>query len=337
MVRVLNDMGYAVDVIECTNKRFIPMRDYDLFIGHQAYNFGRIARSLPAGAVKIFFATGISWQEWNRREADRFLGLKKRRGVRLPYDRRYVHNEDAVYRSVEGIICLGNEYARNSFASYPAVFALNNAAFDDDYFDRVSKDRAISRKGFLFFSGPGNVHKGLDLLLEAFDCVDAELYICQHIEEKFGKVYHRELFGKQNIHTIGCISPRSQKFYELVERCDFAILPSCAEGSPGSVIECMHRGLIPVVTEACNIHVNGFGVLLDASSVEAIAETVRSLIQRPTAWIEMMSRRTRQVAMTEYSESNFINNMRTAVEGIISKCAQRQKGQALQDGVVSEF
>jgi len=226
IVRVLNELGFIVDVVEWSDSKFVPRKHYNLFIGHGGRNFERIACHLPDETIKIYFSTGIYWKEHNRREAERFRWLEQRRGVRLPYDRWITYSEEYANYSADAIICLGNEYAKKTYSQFPLVINLNNAAYPDDHYHRLKKDFASARSNFLFFSGDGNVHKGLDLLLETFVQVDAHLYICQRISPQFYEVYKHELEDYPNIHFIGWLPLRSPQYYELVDKCAFVIYPS---------------------------------------------------------------------------------------------------------------
>jgi len=105
----------------------------------------------------------------------------------LPYDRWIQDCEEYANESADGIICLGNIVARDSYSKFPLVINLNNAAYHDTRYERTKKDFNRGRNNFLFFSGSGNVHKGLDLLLEAFSQLPAHLYICQYISPDFPK------------------------------------------------------------------------------------------------------------------------------------------------------
>lgn len=319
IVRVLNELGYIVDVVEYTDTEFVPCREYDLFIGHGGHNFEFIAHNLSGDTIKIYFSTGLYWKEHNRREAERFSWLEERRGVRLPYDRWIYYSEEYANQSADGIICLGNQVAKESYSEFPLVINLNNAAYHEDRDDGVKKDFASSRNKFLFFSGGGNVHKGLDLLLEAFVGVDAHLYICQDIRPDFFEVYRHELEDYPNIHLVRWIVMRSPKFYELVNKCAYVILPSCSEGCAGSVVECMHHGLIPVVSREATIETGNYGVTLRTCSIEEIIEVVQDLSKHPAGWCEEMSRRTREVAVREYSVDAFLRNMRGAIQYVIAQ------------------
>ena len=113
-------------------------------------------------------------------EKKRFDNFYKRHGVRLPPDRHIKHSEEWALNHADGIICLGNSSARDSYAQFPLVIDINNASYPDDHYDCTPKDFEAGRDGFLFFAGPGNIHKGLDLLIEAFTDLAEHLYICQN-------------------------------------------------------------------------------------------------------------------------------------------------------------
>ena len=327
IVRVLNELGYVVDVIEWTDTKFLPRRHYDIFIGHGGRNFERITRNLSPETVKIYFSTGIYWKEFNQREAERFKWLEQRRGVHLPFDRWITRSEEHANRSADAIICLGNKYAKKSYAQFPLVFNLNNAAYADDRYERAEKDSASARSNFFFFAGGGNTHKGLDLLLEVFPRVNAHLWICQDISSDFYEVYRHELEDYPNIHLVRSVLMRSPQFYYLADRCAFMIHPSCAEGQPGTVVECMHQGLIPIVSRESNIDTKDYGITLNTSSIEEITEVVQNLLQRSAEWCEEMSRRTRKIAVTKFSEVAFLQNMRNAIQYIVARKKQTTDGE----------
>lgn len=315
IVKTLNRLNYIVDIIEYSDIKFRPKKNYEFFIGHLGYNFEAIADSLPSSIPKIYFATTPHWAISNAAEEARFNSLEERRGVRLKPDRHIEYSEDSAYKIATGIICLGNASSTSSYNNFKSVWHLNNAAYHDNHFELTVKDYEAGRKRFLFFSGPGNVHKGLDLLLEAFSKVNAELFICQQIEADFRAVYNYELMELPNIHLVGHIWMRTPEFYNLVECCNFVILPSCGEGQPGSVVECMHQGLIPVVSEEDHIDTLDYGVTLKNTSVEEIVKVVQQLTQESAERCQQMSQRTREAALRDFSEKAFLENMELILAG----------------------
>lgn len=320
LVQVLNDMGYVVDIVDWDDQQFRPARPYDLFVGHGGRNYEGIARALGPDTAKVYFATTLYWREQNRRAEQRLWDLEQRRGVRLPPDRLIADDEDFANGAADGIVCLGNETAKASFHRFPLVIPLNNGYYSDPRRQDVTrKDFADCRDHFLFFSSTGNVHKGLDLLLEAFARTDAHLHICQNIAPEFRAVYRHELEDLPNIHFVGYTVMRSPAFYRLMDACGFLIHPSCAEGQPGSVIECMQQGLIPILSRENNISTEDFGITLPDCSVAQIVGAVEDLRRRTPQWCRERSLRTQRAAERDYSAAGFARNMRGALTGILER------------------
>ncbi|MCL0037611.1 glycosyltransferase [Thermodesulfovibrionales bacterium] len=317
--RVLNELGYVVDIVNYDNITFVPRRNYNLFIGHGGVNYDRIAKKLPSEIPQIYFSTGTYWKTWNAREKERFNALLQRRGVELPFDRVISASEEYANRQADGIICLGNEYARETYRDFPLVLHLNNAVFPSEY-NFKHKDYEYGRNRFLFFNGPGNIHKGLDLVLEAFSKLrHSHIYICQHIESEFAKVYKKELNEYQNIHLCGWIEMRSHNFYEIVNKCNYVISATCVEGQPGSVIECMAHGLIPVISKEANIDVKKFGIILKENTIEEIINVVNGLSQKSAEWCRKKSKLVLSEIAVNYSENHFLEAMKKAIQIIIKK------------------
>jgi len=316
--RLLQHMGYVVDIVDCSDTWFKPTRHYELFIGHGAHNFERLAAALPASATKVYFATGSHWQFHNRSALARAHWLAQRRGTALPPDRPITVSEERANQLADGIVCLGSDAVRATYAAFARVVALNSAAFPAPAAALPARDFTQARRHFLFFAGAGNLHKGLDLLLEAFDGADASLWICQPLSPGFERLYRHELNALPNVHHVGWLSHRSAQFYALAARCAYVILPSCSEGSPGSVIECLHAGLIPVLSPEAGIDVADFGVALPTTSIADIRLCVDTLAAQPAAWCQQQSERTLQAAASLFSVEAFSRNMVAAIARIVA-------------------
>ena len=179
------------------------------------------------------------------------------------------------------MIGLGNQVTLSTYAGFDHVVMLNGAALHDDTLDWCPKEFDDSRQHFLFFSGPGNVHKGLDLLLEAFAALPQHLWISTSLDHNFAYLYTRRVDETDRISTCWAGFSRALGlFYQVMRRCGFAILPSCSEGQSQSVVECMNQGLVPVVSRDCGLSVDGFGVYIDPCSMDSIAGLVSEL----SAW-----------------------------------------------------
>jgi glycosyltransferase involved in cell wall biosynthesis len=332
MVRSLNELGYQVDVVDYQDRGFVPRRAYDLFVGHGGINFERIARRLVPGAVKIYFSSGCYWRFHNEQELQRLDALRVRRGVELPPDRLIRHSEEGALQAADAILGLGNSFTRWTYGDFSHVNMLNSTFLDDDRAEDGPKDHDCGRVHFLFFAGSGNVHKGLDLLLEAFSGLEQHLWICTQIDSPFGEAYRHELKELSNVHLVGWTQLRSPEYYELVDRCSFVILPSCSEGGVHSVVECMGQGLIPMVSRASGLDTDDFGFLLEPCTVEEIAGRVQEVSCFSVEYCRELSCRTREVARARFSEQVFPAEFRKAVQLVVDRIHSMRTRGSLEEG-----
>lgn len=324
--RALNQLGYAVDIVNYDNISWTPSRRYDLFIGHGGINFERLSRLIHPDAVRIYFSTGIYWRELNARLAARIKELALRKRCALPLYRSVSVDEEYANAVSDGIICLGNHAAARTYSKFPLVATINNLIPDVHSDDFEDKDYGEARKHFLFFSGPGNVLKGLDLLLEIFSRTDLHLHVCQHVEPSFGRIYHRELTQLPNIHVHGVIAMRSLTFRSLISRCNWIISATCTEGQPGAVLECMAHGLIPILPITANIDLEEWGILLPNIEPNTI---LSAIIRASEMTADECGRRAVSVMKKTrmiYSIDNFRLNFQMAVRSILEVVDSRDIG-----------
>lgn len=320
MVSALHTLGYSLDLIEWNNDVFTPSKDYDLFIGHAGRNFERITGMLSQDCTKIYFSTGTYWKDHNDFEEQRFASLELRRGRRLAYDRWIDNSEEGANESAHGIICLGNHVAKESYHKFPLVLNLNNATYHTETNGLPERDYLAGRSNFLFLASHGNVHKGLDLLLEAFSLPELQsrvhLYVCQMIRADFFEIYRNELEKTPNIHLIGHIDLQSTRFQELAQKCSFMIHPSCAEGQPGAVLDCMRYGLIPILTRENNMDIGECGFEISASITD-IAEKIVALSHTSVEDCQRLSENAARATYNCYSEENFFHNIKDSIQTIV--------------------
>jgi hypothetical protein len=112
---VLNGLGYSVQVVNFNHPSVRVAMDSSLFIGHAGINFVQIARQLRPDAVKIYYATGIEWREFNVRVASRIYSAACRRGFVLRGTRAIHDDEEGALHVADGVIVLGNQYAADTY------------------------------------------------------------------------------------------------------------------------------------------------------------------------------------------------------------------------------
>ena len=323
--KALNELGYEVDIMRYNDLQSKPSGKYDLFVGHMGLNFEQISRQLPPETIRIYFSTSLYWRECNVREAGRIYDLAVRRGYVLPPDRTILQSEDYANCVADGIICLGNQDATGTYSQFPCVIGINNAAYPVTWHGWKDKDYEQGRRHFLFFSGGGSIHKGLDLLLEAFAGTELHLHVCQHIGARFGEVYRHELTECPNIHMHGYIPMRSVSFEALALQCNWVISATCGEGQPGAVIECMAHGLVPVLPAAANIDLGHLGILLPDCTIDTIRRvTLDGALMSPTECCER-SLATHKLTGDIYTPERFTEGFKSAVSAIVERASTRSR------------
>ena len=313
---LLNEYEYIVDVVDVRNRKFRPSKDYDLVIRNKVFD------SPPeSDAIKIYLATTMQHRIHNENLRRRHELLYERRGCRVKTRRIYPEAMPYVEKS-DAIIGFGNEFIMNTWreAFKAPAYPFNNFGFRETEFLIDTKDFSMARRNFLFFASKSQMQKGLDLLLEIFPKhPHLHLYICSEFEkeEDFCACYYNELYRTPNIHPVGWVTVNSPKYNNLINKCAYVIHPSCSEGQPGSVVQCMYSGLIPLVTKEAGIDTEDFGIAFEDDSLEEIERVILDVSELPESWHRKRRQRTREVCEERYSEDAFMERWRSILGEIL--------------------
>jgi hypothetical protein len=311
------DLGYSVDAISFRNEGFTPSKEYSIFIAART-NFKRVGERLNKDCFKIVHLDTAHWLFNNCATYGRCMALKERRGVALEKSMRFVELNMAI-EFADCASMLGNgftlgtySYARKPIHPLP-VPTVNLTPWSSE------KRYDLCRKSFLWFGSSGFVHKGLDLVLEAFvEMSDHHLTICGPIdqEEEFKKVYQKELYQTPNIHTHGWVDVSSSEFEQIVNQSVGLVYPSCSEGQAGAVVTCLQGGLIPIVSYESGVDVNDFGVVLGKCTKETIKEAVYEISNRPPRELECMARKAWEYARENHTREKYSEVYRRFAERV---------------------
>ncbi len=312
----LADLGYSVDIVNWDDREFTIDSDYDLLVYHGAVNFDVLKKYWRHFETTIYFASGSYWKFHNQSEDNRLDAFEKRHGVRLPRDRYIDFPEEEPNRLADAIIALGNQDTADTFSSFSNVYNLPIGCYSDKKISLAPSDLEKNRHNFLFFSGAGNMHKGLDLLIEAFSKTPQHtLHICTFMDKEFASFYKAEL-KLPNIVTHGFVDLRSEAFYDITSTCNYIIFPSCSEGSPGSVVECMQQGLIPIVTKGSHIDIANSGIVLSSVNPKDIAQAIATISSESARRLQRRSEAARDIVKSNHSAATFQRNLAKYVQTV---------------------
>lgn len=318
---VFRGLGFHVDVIDYRNSEFKPETKYDFFVSART-NLERIANLMNPACVTIAHLDTAHYLFNNAAAYARALALKQRRGA-VCHSIRIVEPNRAIERADYGAL-LGGDFLEETYA-YAAkpLFRLPIPAMTT-YPSPDAKDFAACRRRFLWFGSKGVVHKGLDLVLEAFAGMpEAELLVCGPIaeEREFVDIYRRELYELPNIRTLGWVDVTSPRFVEITQSCVALVFPSCSESMSASSITCMHAGLIPILTREAGVPLETYGSALPDASIQGIRVAVQTLIAAPVEEL-----RSRACAAWEYARSYHTRDQyRLAYTQMVERMLQERK------------
>ncbi len=331
IARTFLDLGYSVDVIDSHNHVFQPKKSYALFVGIRI-NFDRIAGLLNSDCIKIVHLDTAHWVHNNYSTYRRKLELQQRRGITIKGSDRIVEKTLALENADCVTVC-GNDFNVNTLRysdkpiyklpqSPPAVYP-----WPDD------KEFNACRANFLWFGSHGFVHKGLDLVLEAFaEMPDHHLYVCGPLqrEKDFVAAYHKELYQTPNIHAVGWVDVERPEFTAIANKCLGLVYPSCSEAGPGNVIVCMHAGLIPLVSYESSVDVEDFGVMFKDNSVNTIKTSVQMVSNLPSGQLLQMARKAWEFARANHTREKFTEDYKELVSNLLEKSGSKESEKSLK-------
>ena len=320
LARILDELGYVVDVMHYTDYYSKVSLGYDILLG-----FGRaeeLAKELPHQTIKIRLATGSEANFHNQREKQRIEEVNRRRRCSLQVVRRNLDKSELI-RYFNAMACIGNEVTAATYRPFyeGKIYCFNGHGYDQWMGLPEGKDFAESRRNFLFFGSSGQVLFGLDLLLEVFASrPNLRLYVCGPFEkeEQFVTCYRKELYETENIVPVGWVTVGSPEYFELTRRCGMLIIPICSGAFPGSVAVCTGNGLIPVLTREAGVDTGDFGVTLPSYRLEDIASAVDWISSQPPSRHEVMTLKAMDAARRDFSQAAFSKRFRQILTEVTS-------------------
>jgi glycosyltransferase involved in cell wall biosynthesis len=331
IVRILNRHGYEVDVLDRSNKTFIPAPDeYDLLISNASGNSGSRYVTLASqmqSAYKVFYALGPNPEIANQLVLSRYIRYPD---ITVPMRVMDQVNIRECMKYTDSIICLDdNGFSSESYEQFEKkLYRISPSASPKCYFS-YDFIQNRDRKSFLCFTGDGFIAKGVDYLVQAFLKLPSEyqLYIAgPNSDVEFNKRYEHLIGRAPNIKYCGFLEIGSREHLTLIHKCSYIILPSSAEGLATSVTTSMKYGLVPIVTYQCGVDVKDFGIYLD-SDLACLTDQIVSVVQECGGWdADQYNERVLKTVQhaVNYSQASFTYSWEKAIVNIIKDESERK-------------
>lgn len=320
MARIIGKHNYIVDVADYQNSSIKLDYSYDLVIGLIPRGINIYAKHMNPGCKQIAYLTSMNLAVTSGNELKRIKECYQRRGVQLK-PRRFAGYIEKSIEQFDAVWYIGNKYNYHSYDCFkmPPVFFIKNTGY---LFPWADSDCERDAHNFMYFGSMGQVHKGLDLLLELFaeEIKDCTLYVCGNFsrEEDFVLEYHKELYETSNIIPVGQVNINTNQYKKLASKCAYSILPSCAEGCAGSVLTNMSAGIIPIVSRECGFEDDEVILLPDCSKA-TIKNYILEYCHKNNEWLKKQSKHSINIVKERYQEKSFTQSIDYALTRILEK------------------
>ena len=281
MIHYFISKGYCVDTCYCMDEnaeRRLKSHCYDVIIGFgKAFKDFCSCRDIPK---RIFFimennpmTVKIKYEE----RVDYFI--KRHPNIDISSDQsrnEYFSEEQFLY--ADECITMTNSYNSNSLLPhFKHLYRINaNAIINKDYLfedDVVAGWIPSSKTNFLWFGSNGFIHKGVDIILDAFRELPDYHIDLYGISKNEKNLYER--LKSDNSSDCGRVNVQSSEYIEkVISRHCFLIFPSCSEGMSTAVCTCMAHGIIPILTKESGFDPHPAIIELKSFTVEEVRKTI---------------------------------------------------------------
>ena len=276
MVKILTSLGYHVDVADCTGTLpKVEWTKYQLVIDERN-NLKAAPKVLEQ--IQIHYATGCQWLFHNSAEYNRLFDFKSRTGISTDPARQVspIYSEEIASITTY----FGGVFQRDLFTHPNKTIPLSlSSSYIPEF---KEKELSACRKNVLWLGSRGFIHKGLDIVLEAFKEINNfNLHICTdlEVESQFYNWYKEEFSNCSNIHYHGWMDVNDLRFQHLAENCIASVYCSAAEGGAGAIIQAMQFGCIPIVNDSTALRGQHTGFFLQGQSPKELMRSIRQVLR----------------------------------------------------------
>ena len=263
IVKILNSLGFIVDVIDRGVLDFSPINKYQLFIGLAAGDSGKhykkYAELLPS-AIKVALCAGPEPKLSAQLVREQYARFNLRHKSHVPTMREPTIDFDSFAKSSDALLVIGEEgqfcYESYKRHNMPVYNYLPGCSSEIRFVHQWISMR--DRTKFICFAGDGFICKGVDLVVEAFSRhPELTVHICgPDSEQVFFDLLGDTIKNSKNIFYEGFVNVGSKKFEDLASSCSFSIFNTAAEGVATSIASVMIAGIVPIVNYETGINLD---------------------------------------------------------------------------------
>ena len=167
----------------------------------------------------------------------------------------------------------------------------------------------------------GHALKGFDIVVDYFlTHPEYRIHIVGHIDEEVWNYYKQKICNATNILVYGFVDLDSEQMQNIARMATFVIMPSASEGCPGSVINLMKLGCIPIVTPYSAFdEIESYGVLINGYTSEYLGEAIKKVALLSDNEIKTKIMSTYKFANENFNAHVFQEDFRNCMKYILSR------------------
>lgn len=324
IIHTFIEMGYCIDVCfanDVQQYNRLSKKNYDIVFG-----FGDAFKQAckdNTRALKISFIMENHPDVVSQKYSDRIRYFKSRHphiDISSSIVRSGFFDADQFKLSDAGILMSSRYNSLNFIELRDKILLINsNSIFNKNYKfvpEEVLKSISSSRRNFLWFGSVGLIHKGLDIVIDAFkELPDLCLNVYGLDKKEYGlfeKLKADNTYNKKRINVL------SDEFItDVVKKHNFMILDSCSEGMSTSVSTCMAHGIIPIVSKECGFDEASCIIQLEDNSVNGVIEAIRHTFEMTDDMILAMREECYNYARRNFSLECFDKQFKKELKEIL--------------------
>lgn len=301
------------------DKPHISLRGYNVVFGLEP-NFVKACKDNP-DAIKIYYATGAYIEHQNNVIKKRTDEFNAKNGTNVPYYRLVPPHKSSEISDF--IIQIGSKF---TIETYPKklrekIVTIRQSCHTfkfDNFINR--KLKSFSKKDFIWMGSKGSILKGLDLILDYFIAhPEYNIHILGPIDPEVWQFYEYRIKSSPNIYIYGFVDLDSKQLEKVALISSFVIMPSASEGCPGSVINMMKLGCIPIVTPVASFDgIENYGFLIDGYTVDDLSNAINIAVSYTDNDISTKIKDNIDFANRNFNAATFKHDFETCLKTILN-------------------
>lgn len=320
-LRVLGPVTY-VDALEVAS---VPRQRFDLFVGIEAA-FGHELDELDIGQ-RILVAVNVFASErakilatFGRKYRSAIASTEPDPAVLRPLDLYAKHA-----RLADSILLVGNSWTSSTFLrnGVPAkkLYLMNLGA----PVTASANELDVTIRRFLYSATEVGLRKGFDILAATFQSLHRRDWRLTILGRAANQDYQRAMNTFQRrfpdqVDIVEWLDCTSEEYDSLLRQHHFFIMPSLEEGQPGTAVDALQRGLIPLITESVGLDWSPLGFLEASPLSTHNLELVGRALSLSTAEMRLF----REQTVDYFNE--FHSDSPRNLPSVLGRLAQRQPG-----------